>query len=255
MKPARAAIAAAAKPCQCHAHAMVGGRPMGRITSCIFDAYGTLFDVNAAARAVATMPGQDGFAVVWEQIAADWRNKQLQYTWLRTLTGAHCDFWQVTQDGLDWALERAGQQDPGLRAQLLDLYRRLPAYPEAAGVLAALKQAGIARAILSNGSPDMLAAAVTSAGLGDLLDDVLSVEDVGRFKPHRAVYDLVGARFGTAPDQVLFVSSNGWDIAGAAAYGFQTIWINRAGDPVDRMPGRPDHIAHDLTAVPAHLGI
>lgn len=228
---------------------------MGQITTCIFDAYGTLFDVNAAARSVAAMPGQAGFAAVWEGIAADWRAKQLQYTWLRTLTGAHCDFWQVTQDGLDWALERAGQQDPGLRAQLLDLYLALPAYPEAMTMLASLKQAGLARAILSNGSPNMLAAAVTSAGLGDLLDDVLSVEDVGRFKPHPAVYDLVGARFGTSPDQVLFISSNGWDIAGAAAYGFRTIWINRAGDPVDRMPGRPAAIGADLTAVTGQLGI
>lgn len=228
---------------------------MRQITTCIFDAYGTLFDVNAAARAVAEMPGQAGFAAIWQQVATDWRAKQLQYTWLRTLTGAHCDFWQVTQDGLDWALERSGHQDPALRTQLLDLYRHLPAYPEAMGVLAAVKQAGIARAILSNGSPDMLDAAVTSAGIGGVLDDVLSVEAVGRFKPHPAVYDMVGARFGTSPDQVLFVSSNGWDIAGAAAYGFQTIWINRAGDPVDRMPGRPAAIGRDLTAVTEQLGL
>lgn len=228
---------------------------MGQINTCIFDAYGTLFDVNAAARAVAEMPGQAGFAAIWQQVAADWRAKQLQYTWLRTLTGAHCDFWQITQDGLDWALERAGHQDPALRTRLLDLYRHLPAYPEAMGVLAALKQAGIARAILSNGSPDMLDAAVTSAGIGGLLDDVLSVEDVGRFKPHPAVYDLVGARFGTSPERVLFVSSNGWDIAGAAAYGFATVWINRAGDPVDRMPGQPAAIGRDLTAVAEQLGL
>ena len=231
------------------------GDKMGQITTCIFDAYGTLFDVNAAARAMAAMPGQGDFAAIWQQVAADWRAKQLQYTWLRTLTGAHCDFWQVTQDGLDWALERAGHTDPGLRAQLLDLYRHLPAYPEGPGVLAALKQAGVARAILSNGSPDMLAAAVASAGIADLLDDVLSVEAVGRFKPHPSVYDLVGARFSTRPDQVLFVSSNGWDIAGAAAYGFDTIWINRTGDPVDRLPGRPAAIARDLGAVPARLGV
>lgn len=222
---------------------------MGQITTCIFDAYGTLFDVNAAARAVATMPGQAEFAAIWPQVAADWRNKQLQYSWLRTLTGAHCDFWQVTEDGLDWALERAGHDDPALRAQLLELYRQLPPYPEATGVLLRLKAAGIARAILSNGSPEMLAAAVTSAKLGAVLDDVLSVEDVGHFKPHPIVYDMVGTRFGVMPDQVLFVSSNGWDIAGAAAYGFQTIWINRAGDPVDRMPGRPMVVARDLTAV------
>ncbi len=239
---------------------------MGPITTCVFDAYGTLFDVDAAARRLADAAAQDGaaghgqdaqhrFAAVWQQVAADWRSKQLQYTWLRTLTGAHCDFWQVTQDGLDWALERAGVADPALRGQLLDLYRDLPAYPEVPGVLAQLARAGFGRAILSNGSPDMLAAAVAAAGIGDLLDDVLSVEAVGKFKPHPAVYDLVGTRLACAPAQVLFVSANGWDIAGAAAYGFRTLWINRAALPVDRMPGRPDAIAPDLTALPGHLGV
>lgn len=228
---------------------------MRAITTCVFDAYGTLFDVNAAARKLAETPGQAEFAAIWPQVSADWRAKQLQYSWLRAITGAHCDFWQITQDGLDWALERARIDDPALRAALLDLYWHLAAYPEVPEMLARLKAAGIARAILSNGSPAMLEGAVASAGIADLLDAVLSVEAVGVFKPDARVYDLVGTRFDVAPDQVLFVSANGWDAASAAAYGFATIWINRAGDPVDRLPGRPASVATDLTAVPKLLGI
>jgi len=228
---------------------------MSKISTCVFDAYGTLFDVNAAARALAGEPGQAAFASVWAQVSADWRAKQLQYSWLRAITGDHCDFWQVTQDGLDWALERAGLDDPALREALLGLYWRLPAYSEVPQVLDALHRAGIARAILSNGSPAMLEGAVSSAGIGGLLDDVLSVEAVGVFKPDPRVYDLVGARFGCTPDQVLFVSANGWDAAAAASYGFQTLWINRGGDPIDRLPGRPANVAGDLTAVANILGI
>ncbi|MGP1357564.1 haloacid dehalogenase type II [Roseicyclus sp.] len=228
---------------------------MDGIRVCVFDAYGTLFDVSAAARALAEEPGREGFAAVWPQVSADWRTKQLQYSWLRAVTGAHCDFWQVTQDGLDWALERAGIGDAELREALLGLYRRLAAYPEVPEMLSRLKDAGRATAILSNGSPGMLADAVASAGIGPHLDAVLSVEAVGVFKPARAVYDLVGARFGRAPSEVLFVSSNGWDAASAAACGFRTLWVNRAGEPVDRLPGRPERVARDLTGVPALLGI
>ncbi|MDG4649970.1 haloacid dehalogenase type II [Roseibacterium sp. SDUM158017] len=228
---------------------------MTGIEACVFDAYGTLFDVSAAARDVAAQPGREAFAGVWRQVAADWRLKQLQYSWLRAVTGDHCDFWQVTQDGLDWALERAGLQDPDLRETLLGLYWKLAAYPEVPAMLARLKEAGLSTAILSNGSPDMLSGAVGSAGIGALLDDVLSVEAVGVFKPARAVYDLVERRFEVMPDAVLFVSSNGWDAACAASYGFRTLWVNRADEPVDRLPGRPDHVAPDLTGVPALLGI
>jgi 2-haloacid dehalogenase len=199
--------------------------------------------------------GARTFAAVWPQVSADWRTKQLQYTWLRAVTGAHCDFWQVTQDGLDWALERAEIEDVGLREALLGLYWRLAAYPEVPDMLSRLKAAGMATAILSNGSPDMLRGAVESAGIGPLLDDVLSVEAVGVFKPARAVYDLVGARFACAPSEVLFVSANGWDAASGAAYGFRTLWVNRAGEPVDRLPGRPEATARDLTGIPALLGI
>ena len=226
------------------------------ITTCVFDAYGTLFDVTAAARQAAGEPGFPALKERWAQVAAHWRLKQLQYSWLRAVTGAHADFWEVTQDGLDWALEAAGLGgDPALRQRLLDLYWELQAYPEVPAMLAALKAGGRQVAILSNGSPAMLEGAVQSAGIGALLDDVLSVESVGIFKPARAVYDLVGARFGCAPSEVLFVSSNGWDAAAAAGYGFVTAWVNRAGEPVDRLPWRPDRVLSDLTGIPKEAGI
>jgi len=221
------------------------------ITTCIFDAYGTLFDVAAAARVAAGEPGRAALAEVWPRLAADWRAKQLEYTWLRAIADRHTDFWQVTQDGLDWALEAAGLSgDAALRTRLLALYQELDAYPEVPGVLADLKARGLATGILSNGAPGMLAAAVASARIGDRLDAVLSVEDVGVYKPHARVYDMVGARFGCARGEVLFVSSNGWDAAGAAGYGFRTAWVNRTGAPRDRLYATPHHEVADLAAIP-----
>lgn len=221
------------------------------VTTCVFDAYGTLFDVSAAARQAAESPGGEKLAEHWPQLAADWRAKQLQYSWLRAITGDHTDFWTVTQDGLDWALEAQGLDgDAALRDRLLALYWQLQAYPEVPQMLTRLKENGFATAILSNGSPDMLAGAVQSAGLEEVLDDVLSVESVGIFKPAPQVYDMVLQRFGVAKNHVLFVSSNGWDAGAAAAYGFATVWVNRAGEPVDRLPGRPDHILNDLATIP-----
>jgi 2-haloacid dehalogenase len=219
------------------------------IKACVFDAYGTLFDVAAAARQAAGEPGHEALAAVWPDVARDWRLKQLQYTWLRAVAGAHTDFWEVTQNGLDWALEASALTDPDLRERLLALYWELSAYPEVPAMLGALKDAGYQTAILSNGSPDMLNGAVKSAGIGDLLDDVLSVQDVGVFKPHRSVYQLVNDRFDCGSDQVLFVSSNGWDAAAAAGFGFQCIWANRAGEPMDRLPWTPHHVVNDLTTV------
>ena len=224
------------------------------VTTCVFDAYGTLFDVAAAARVAAEQPGQERLAEVWPRLAADWRAKQLQYTWLRAITGDHTSFWQVTQDGLDWAMEASGLDDPVLRETLLALYWELPAYPEVPAMLNTLKDQGFKTGILSNGSPDMLEGAVEFAGVGDALDAVLSVEVVGIFKPARAVYDMVGAHFGTDPGEVLFVSSNGWDAAGAAQYGFTTVWVNRAGEPMDRLPARPGHMLSDLTTIPELAG-
>lgn len=225
------------------------------VTTCVFDAYGTLFDVTAAARACAEEPGREEFAAVASQLAQIWRLKQLQYSWLRAAAGVHCSFWQVTRDGLDFALEAVGLADPALRRRLMDLYMELGAYPEAAGVLQRLKAAGRRCAILSNGSPDMLQAAIASAGLGDLLDAVLSAESVGVFKPDRRVYELVGRQFGCAAAEVLFVSSNGWDAAAAAGFGFRSVWVNRAGEPIERLPWRPDHEIGDLTGVPALAGV
>ena len=220
------------------------------ITTCVFDAYGTLFDVAAAARQAAKEPGRETFAQVWPGVAANWRAKQLQYTWLRAVTGAHTDFWEVTQNGLDWALEAAGIADEELRARLLQLYWELSAYPEVPDMLSTLKTRGFSTAILSNGSPDMLGSAVASAGIDAQLDAVLSVEDVGVFKPDARIYDLVGAHFGCAKKEVLFVSSNGWDAGCATGYGFTTAWVNRAAEPVDRLPWRPAHILSDLTTIP-----
>ncbi|SFL40590.1 haloacid dehalogenase type II [Shimia aestuarii] len=221
------------------------------ITTCIFDAYGTLFDVAAAAREAAAEPGREIFAEHWPRVAQDWRLKQLQYTWLRAVADAHTDFWEVTQNGLDWALEASGLEgDPELRERLLQLYWELSAYPEVPQMLADLKAQGMNTAILSNGSPSMLNGAVDSAGIGALLDDVLSVEDVGIFKPAASVYELVLKRFNCAPDNVLFVSSNGWDAACATGFGFTTAWVNRAGEPIDRLPWTPQIVLTDLTGIP-----
>jgi len=220
------------------------------ITTCVFDAYGTLFDVAAAARIAAAEPGRAEFAAKWPQIAANWRQKQLQYTWLRAVAGTHCDFWQVTQDGLDYALEAAGLNNPELRARLLALYWQLSAFPEVPEMLATLKANGLSTGILSNGSPDMLDGAVKSAGIGGFLDTVLSVESVAVFKPHTSVYALVDQHFGTRPAEVLFVSSNGWDAAFAAYHGFQTVWVNRMNEPMDILPAKPGHTLSDLTEIP-----
>ncbi|MBT8409959.1 MAG: haloacid dehalogenase type II, partial [Alphaproteobacteria bacterium] len=160
-----------------------------------------------------------------------------------------------TQNGLDWALEASGHDaDPELRERLLQLYWELESYAEVPAMLHALKAKGMNTAILSNGSPAMLEGAVRSAGIGDVLDDVLSVESVGIFKPAGVVYDLVGQRFNCARAEVLFVSSNGWDAASAASYGFQTVWVNRAGEPVDRLSGLPQHILPDLSTIPQLAG-
>lgn len=221
------------------------------ITTCIFDAYGTLFDVAAAAREASAEPGRAAFAAKWQKLAADWRIKQIEYSWWRAVSDAHTDFWQVTQDGLDYALEQNGLDgDADLRERLLALYWELSAYPEVPAMLAALKAQGLATAILSNGSPDMLNGAVGSAGLATLLDDVLSVEDVGIFKPHKSVYDLVIARFACAADEVLFVSSNCWDACAAVKQGFRTAWVNRAGLPMERLPWTPNITMRDLTTIP-----
>ena len=221
------------------------------IRAAVFDAYGTLFDVAAAARRAAGEPGREALAERLGRLGETWRQKQLQYTWLRAVADAHGDFWQVTQDALDYALEVEGLDEPELRERLLALYWELEAFPEVPRVLVELNDMGLTVALLSNGSPDMLKAAADSAGISELMDDVLSVEDVGVFKPHRSVYEMVEKRFGTRPGEVLFVSSNCWDACAAAGFGFVSAWVNRRGEPCDRLPWRPAHTLDSLTAIPA----
>jgi 2-haloacid dehalogenase len=219
--------------------------PFAGVRAAVFDAYGTLFDVASAAAAA-----RDALGARWQPLADTWRAKQLQYTWLRALMGRHADFAAVTADALDWALEAAGIDDPPLRARLLDLYDRLAAYPEARDALGGLRARGLRLAILSNGSPRMLASAVESAGLGDLLEATLSVEQVGIYKPAPQVYRLATERLGLAPDEILFVSANGWDAAGGKASGLRVAWCNRTGQPAERLGLAPDAVVRSLAELP-----
>lgn len=223
------------------------------ITTIVFDAYGTLFDVTGAARLAAATPAGAALADRWPQLAAEWRRKQLEYTWQRAITGGHAPFDQVTADALDWALEALNLSDPALRAQLLSLYDELPTFPEVRDVLTNLQSTGYRLAILSNGTPRMLASLTAAAGLEALIPDLLSVETVRVYKPDFKVYAMVEPALGAKPAEVLFVSANGWDIAGAARFGFNTAWVNRSGQPMDRLPQGPKHILRDLTEVPQCL--
>ncbi len=219
------------------------------IRACVFDAYGTLFDVNAAAAKARDQLGQK-----WQPLAEMWRTKQLQYTWLRSLMGRHADFWQVTEDALDFALAGLKIEDQALRRRLLSLYLELDAYPEVKDVLDKLRGMGVGRAILSNGSPRMLAAAVRSAGLHRAFDAVLSVESAGVFKPSGRVYQLAVDCFKVKPDELCFVSSNGWDAFAAKAFGFRVLWCNRSGQPPERMPEAPDGEMKSLAELPDWIG-
>ncbi len=222
--------------------------PLHDITACVFDAYGTLFDFNTAAASARDELGDD-----WQKLSDLWRLKQLQYTWLRGLGGRHAEFWQVTGDALDFALAQLKIDKPGLRARLMDLYLRLGAYPELPAMLSTLKARGLKLAILSNGSPTMLAAVVRNAGLEGIFDAVLSVEEVGVFKPHPSVYALAAQRLQLAPERICFLSSNGWDAYSAKAYGFRVLWCNRFGQAPERIPATPDGEISDLSLLPVWL--
>jgi 2-haloacid dehalogenase len=215
------------------------------IEICVFDAYGTLFDVNSAAHAL-----QDSLGEKWQPLAELWRTKQLQYTWLRSLGERHADFWQVTGDALDFALSTLKLEDPSLRTRLMNLYMVLSVYPEVPETLKRLKAAGMKLAILSNGSPAMLAAAAANAGIAGLFDAVLSVEEVGVYKPHSSVYRLVCQRFNVIAQNVCFLSSNGWDAYSAKAFGFRVLWCNRFGQAPERIPETPDAQITTLAELP-----
>jgi 2-haloacid dehalogenase len=223
--------------------------PLTGVKACVFDAYGTLFDFASAARACPDVPPE---AV--ERLSALWRDKQLAYTWLRAAQHRHADFLRVTADALDFALETLALTRSALRERLLDLYLRLSPFPEVPETLARVRAAGLATAILSNGTPAMLAAAVGAAGLGDLFDAVLSVEAVGAFKPDPRVYQLAVDRLETPAASIAFVSSNGWDAHAASAFGMQVVWCNRYGQRRERLPGAPDREITTLADLPALVG-
>jgi 2-haloacid dehalogenase len=216
------------------------------IKACVFDAYGTLFDVNSAARTA-----EDSLGDKWQPLAELWRLKQLQYTWLRGLAGHHEDFWQVTGDALDFAMSTLHIEDTALRSRLINLYLALSAYPEVPDTLKRLKAAGMKLAILSNGTPAMLAAATANAGIAESFDAVLSAEEVKVYKPHSSVYQLACDRLDVEAGRVCFLSSNGWDAYSAKAFGFRVLWCNRLRQEPERIPETPDAQIATLAKLPA----
>ncbi len=217
------------------------------VKACVFDAYGTLFDVHSPVRKLAVELGPKADA-----ISQLWRAKQLEYTWLRSLMGVHVDFWHVTSDALDYVLEFHKIDEPGLKDELMALFLKLEAYPDVAGALQALKARHFRIAILSNGSPSMLESAVRSAALEKLIDMVISVEDVGIYKPSRRVYRLAMQKLQIhdAPS-ICFVSANTWDTQGAAQFGFQAVRVDRFGLKDERLPGKPSATIANLSELAA----
>jgi 2-haloacid dehalogenase len=208
---------------------------LSRTRACVFDAYGTLFDVHSAVGRHRSRLGEGA-----DGVSTTWRQKQLEYTWLRSLMGKYRDFGEVTANALDYALEAHSVSDATLREDLLQAYLSLDSYPEVHSVLGELKEREIVTAILSNGSPDMLAAAVSSAGIDHLLDAVISVDEIGVYKPDPRVYAMVPQKFRISPGEVLFHSSNAWDAVGASAYGFRVLWVNRFRQPSEKLGFIPD---------------
>jgi 2-haloacid dehalogenase len=217
---------------------------LGEIQACVFDAYGTLFDFASATRGCRDLLGDE-----LDRLTALWRDKQLQYTWLRAIQGRHADFWQVTGDALDFALDTLKLDRRELRDRLMELYLTLDAFPEVPDVLRRLKAAGIRTGILSNGSPSMLDSAVKHALLDGLLDCVLSVEEVGVYKPNPAVYQLAVDRLGIAAPRISFQSSNAWDAYAASSFGMTVVWCNRYRQPRERLPGKPDYEIETLAGL------
>ena len=222
---------------------------LGEIRACVFDAYGTLFDFASATRGCRDLLGDD-----LDGLTAVWRDKQLQYTWLRAIQGKHVDFWQVTGDALDFALDTLKLDRPELRDRLMQLYLTLDTFPEVPDVLRRLKTAGIRTAILSNGSPTMLDLVVRNAGIEGLFDFILSVEEVGVYKPNPKVYRLAVDRLGIHAPQISFQSSNSWDAYAASSFGMTVVWCNRYRQRQERLPGRPNCELETLSGLPELLG-
>ena len=214
---------------------------MNNTKACIFDAYGTLFDVNAACRELSLDVGDK-----WQDLANLWRLRQVEYTWLRNSMNEYVDFWEITSNALDYAMEVLNIKNIKLRDQLLELYLKLEAYPEVKKVLGKLKDKKFRTGILSNGSKKMLDSAVKNAKIENLLDVVISVEECKIYKPSSKVYDLVEIKTDIHKDKVTFFSSNAWDMHAAANYGFKTIWVNRFDGILEKLPGKPNAIVKSL---------
>jgi len=218
--------------------------------ACVFDAYGTLLNVHAATARESAALGP-----LAQPLSDLWRRKQLEYTWLRSLMGAYVDFWQVTQDALDFAMETHAIEAPALRRRLLDLYWTLEAYPDAAGTLARLQAGGKKTAILTNGAPAMIEAACKANDLDRQLDRILTVAPLGIYKPDASVYSLAVTGMEAEASEICFVSANAWDARGAACFGFTVAWLDRFGKLPDRLPGAFAAEIRDLAALPPLLGL
>ena len=225
------------------------GATLTGIEICVFDAYGTLFDFNSAVARHRTAIGPKADA-----LAEMWRTKQIQYTWLRNSMAMYAPFWQVTGEALDNCLATHGIADPGVREKLMGAYLALDPFPEVPAMLDRLRAAGMRRAILSNGNPEMLDRMVATSGLSDRFEAVISVDAAKVFKVDPRTYRLVEARTGVRPDRVCFLSSNCWDAHGAAHFGFKVVWVNRAGAPDDKLPGTIVAELRDLSGLPDLLG-
>ena len=217
---------------------------MEKTKVCIFDAYGTLFDVNAACRELSIEVGEN-----WEELATLWRLRQVEYTWLRNSMNEYIDFWKITENALEYAMEVLNIDNEKLKIELLNLYLKLEAYPEVEKILTILKERGFKTGILSNGSDAMLESAVKNAKIENLLDEIISVERCKIYKPSSKVYDLVKDAFKIKNNQVAFFSSNAWDMHAAANYGFKTIWVNRFNGKLERLPGKPEAIVKNLEGI------
>jgi 2-haloacid dehalogenase len=228
----------------------MSGARFENVEACVFDAYGTLLDFNSAAGRAKDTLGDNADA-----LSSLWRQKQLEYTWLRSLMGAYAPFWQVTGEALDYAMEALAIADDELRQRLMQFYLALDPFPEVAATLKILKQAGIKTAILTNGSPQMITAACRNAGIDVFLDAILSVDEVQVYKPHPSVYQLAVDRLGVAKERISFQSSNSWDAVGASHFGFQVAWCNRYDQRFDRLPAQPDAVIKSLAELPLLIGI
>jgi 2-haloacid dehalogenase len=213
---------------------------MSKVKAVIFDAYGTLFDVNSAAEKCKNQIGDK-----WEGFANSWRTTQLEYTWLRSLMKRHKDFWKITEDSLDKSM-KVFNINPNMKEELLSLYKKLSTFPEVNEILKNLKDKNLKLAILSNGSPDLLNELVNSNNLTEIFDDLFSIEEVKIYKPDNKVYEIPINKYKIKPEEIFFLSSNTWDVSGGGNYGYQSIWVNRNDNIFDNLDYKPKYEIKNL---------